>query len=90
MKHIFLLLLLTIFAPIASAAEGAVCITEEKAGVAAKPVDAKTTFSCEGIKEKKTIAELYKAGWTVAHMVPQTYFKGSTTFLYWMLIIEKK
>ena len=90
MKILFLSVVLYMLAPMAFATEGAVCLTEEKAGIAVKPVDAKTVFICEGVPEKKTIAELYKAGWIVAHITPQPYVKGTTSFLVWMLIIEKK
>lgn len=90
MKDIILAVTLYMLAPAAFATEGAVCLTKEEVGMAGKPVDAKTKFFCEGFAEGKAISELYKAGWTVAQMIPQTHFKGTTTYVMWMLIIERK
>lgn len=90
MKNILLAILIFMSAPAAFGTEGSVCLTKEEVGMAEKPVDATTKFFCQDVAEGKTISELYKAGWTVAQMIPQAYFKGTTTYVMWMLIIERK
>lgn len=76
----------------ATAAEGEICLT---AAVQADPVSQhavtnNTVFDCQAAG-KKTIPQLYKAGWRVVLLMPQMVMDASAPIPHsrWSIVIEK-
>lgn len=79
------------FGALAHAGEGRVCTSERsKPNELMKPLEAKTSFTCEGIEGSHTISALYTKGWTVAQVVPASNTADGRPFTYWVIVIEKK
>ncbi|HEY9147165.1 MAG TPA: hypothetical protein VIN36_10805 [Thiobacillus sp.] len=85
-------LMLFLLATNASAAEGEICLAAATRidSISQKAVTNDTVFDCQAAG-KKTIPQLYKAGWRVVVLMPQAVMDASGPIVRtsWTIVIEK-
>ena len=72
----------------ASAKEVLVCETEPTANVLT-PMTQETKFICPGIKEAKTLPDLYKLGWRLVQLGGNNRYEAPVSKLSLLIILEK-
>lgn len=85
-------LMLFLLATNAAAAEGEICLAAaaQNDSISQNAVTNNTVFDCEAAG-KKTIPQLYKAGWRVVLLMPQAMMDASSPIprSSWTIVIEK-
>lgn len=75
-------------AGVASAKEVLVCETEPTANVMT-PMTQETKFICPGIKEAKTLPDLYKLGWRLVQLGGNNRYEAPVAKMSLLIILEK-
>ena len=75
-------------AGVASAKEVLVCETEPTANVMT-PMTQETKFICLGIKEAKTLPDLYKLGWRLVQLGGNNRYEAPVAKMSLLIILEK-
>lgn len=74
-------------AGVASAKEVLVCETEPTANVMT-PMTQETKFICPGIKEAKTLPDLYKLGWRLVQLGGNNRYEAPVAKMSLLIILE--
>ena len=75
-------------AGVASAKEVLVCETEPTANVLT-PMTQETKFICPGIKEAKSLPDLYKLGWRLVQLGGNNRYEAPVAKMSLLIILEK-